>query len=91
MEEWDAPTQLLIGAKDPEYCVLTAMGAWLEINFDLQPNGNNDFYFCFQGYNSPQTIRNHYSNAVRLIVKSVTFLARNGNCLLGMPATVSML
>ncbi len=83
MEEWDAPTQLLIGAKDHEYCVMTAMGACLEINFDLQPNDNNDFHFSFQGYNSHQTIKNLYSNAMRLIVESTIFIAKNGNHCLG--------
>ncbi len=33
MEKQDAPTQLFLGAEDVDYCVLTAMGAWLEINF----------------------------------------------------------
>lgn len=55
MQELDMPTKLLLGAKDQEYCVFTAMGAWLEINFDLD---NNNFYLSFQCYNSPQTIKN---------------------------------
>lgn len=59
------------------------MGAWLEINSDIQPNNNNDFYFSFQGYNTPQTIKNCYSDAVRLTVESATFVARNGDHLLG--------
>ena len=31
MEERDAPTQLLVGAMDYRYCVLTSTALWLEV------------------------------------------------------------
>ncbi len=74
--------QLLLGAEDPDFCILTATGAWLEINFDLQPN-ENEFYLGLNGHNSPNSIKSCYSDAARSIVDSESFHPRNGFFLLG--------
>ena len=83
MEERDAPTQVLLGSEDPDYCVLSAMGAWLEIYFCLQPDDDNPFFFGFQGYKNATSIKSRYSDAVRSIVLSETFHPRNGCRILG--------
>ncbi len=44
-EERDSPTQLLVGAMDHRYCVLTALALWLEHHFTLNEN-ENDFLFA---------------------------------------------
>lgn len=48
MEERDAPTQLLVGAMDYRYCVLTSTALWLEHHCHLDPN-DNDFLFAIYG------------------------------------------
>ncbi len=82
MEQLDVPTQVLLSLEDPEYCVLSAMGAWLEIHFRLRPDDNNTFLFG-QGYNNINSIKGCYSDAVRSIVLSETLHPRNGCCILG--------
>ncbi len=83
MEECDAPTQVPLGSEDPDYCVLSAMGAWLEIHFYPQPNDDNPFFFGFQGYNNTNSIKSNYSDAVRCMVLSETFQPRTGCHILG--------
>ncbi len=83
MEEHDAQTQVLLGSEDPDYCVLTAMGAWLEIYFCPQPDDDNPFFYGIQAYSNADSIKHHYSNAVRSIVFSETYHPRNGCCILG--------
>ncbi len=68
--------------EDPYYCVLSVMGAWLEIHICLQPDDDNTFFFGFQG-STMSTIKGHYSDAVRSIVLSETFHPRNDCCVLG--------
>jgi len=48
MEERDAPTQLLVGAMDYRYCVLTSTALWLEHHCHLDPD-DNDFLFAIYG------------------------------------------
>ncbi len=48
MEERDCPTQLLVGAMDTRYCVITGVALWLEHHFKLDPQ-ENDFLFSIGG------------------------------------------
>ena len=47
-EERDAPTQLLVGAMDYRFCVLTSLALWLEHHFHLYPE-DNDYMFSIYG------------------------------------------
>ncbi len=33
--------EFFLGSEDPDYCVLSYLGAWFEIHFHLQPDGDN--------------------------------------------------
>jgi len=46
VDERDCPHQVLIGAMDTRYDVLSNLGVWLEFHFELNP-GENDFVFAY--------------------------------------------
>jgi hypothetical protein len=61
MEERDAPTQVLIGADNSKFCVLSGMGLWLEAHFTKNPEAN-PHYFGVNGLRNPETIKKKYSD-----------------------------
>ncbi len=77
MEVQDAPKQLLLGAKHLDFCILTVVGAWLGINFDVQTEGN-EFHFGLKGYNNPTSIKSCYFDAVKFTIEFVRFLPTKG-------------
>lgn len=52
-EERDVPTQLLVGAMDYRYCVLTSTALWLEHHFHLNPH-ENEYMFSVYGVHPDQ-------------------------------------
>lgn len=55
-EERDAPPQILLGAMDPRYDVLSLLGLWLEYRFENHPQGVQ-FIFCIDGEDDPIRIK----------------------------------
>jgi hypothetical protein len=46
-EECDAPNQVLFGAEDWRYCVLSLLGSCLELHFLLNPEPNENLIWGF--------------------------------------------
>jgi hypothetical protein len=52
----DAPIQVLFGAEDWRYCVLSLLGSWLELYYLLNPEPNKNLFGAF-GLTSPLAIK----------------------------------
>ena len=55
-EQRDPPTQILFGARDWRYCVISLLAVWLEFHFELNSE-ENSFYFGYQGETDPESIK----------------------------------
>ena len=73
MEERDAPTQVLLGARNWRYCVLSHLGMWLELHFELNPDDGNEFVFDAEGKPEPDSIKNSVAYHLRQLMKSENF------------------
>jgi hypothetical protein len=73
MEERDAPTQVLLGARNWRYCVLSHLGMWLELHFELNPDDGNEFVFGAEGKSDPNSIKNSAAYHLRALMKSENF------------------
>ena len=73
MEERDAPTQVLLGARNWRYCVLSHLGMWLELHFELNPDDGNKFVFGAEGKCKPEAIKNSAAYHLRQLMKSENF------------------
>jgi HEPN domain-containing protein len=65
LEERDAPDQVLLGSMDPKYCILLALGIFLEVWTEAGEGLANDYLFGNTG--NPQTSKGRISD----ILKSV--------------------
>ena len=72
-KERDAPTQILFGAEDWRYCVLSLLASWLELHFLLNPEPNEYFFGAF-GMTDPITIKNSAGYYLRKIIKDEDFI-----------------
>ena len=72
-EERDAPIQILFGAEDWRYCVLSLLASWLELHFLLNPEPNENFFGAF-GMTNPITIKNSAGYYLRKIIKDEDFI-----------------
>ena len=69
-EERDAPTQIIFGAADWKYCVLSLLGVWLESHFESSPDHGSDFVFDAVGACCPITIKEGVANHLRQLLSS---------------------
>jgi hypothetical protein len=72
-EERDAPLQLLFGANDPHYDVLSFLGLWLEYRFEIHPE-QNEFVFCVEGLEDPERIKDKIRRILSKIFKDEDFI-----------------
>ena len=73
LEERDAPTQVLLGAEDWRYCVLSLLGSWLELHFLLNPKANESLFGAF-GLTDPFDIKSRAGYHRRKIFKDEEFV-----------------
>jgi hypothetical protein len=71
--EHDAPTQILFGAEDWRYCVLSILASWLKLHFLLNPEPNEYFFGAFS-MTDPITIKNSAGYYLRKIIKDEDFI-----------------
>jgi len=83
-EERQCPWQILLGANDPDYCILIALGLHCETSVSLH-GGNRQFIFNF-GTQSPKAANRKVSTALSKILNSDAF-ERLFEGLLGMHST----
>ena len=67
-EERDAPTQIVFGAMDWRYCVLSTLGTWLEHHYTIHPDFDNEFFFDLGGTGDPDAIKESASYHFRLVL-----------------------
>ena len=72
-EERDAPDQILLGAKNPKYCVLLGLSTWLEFWISNGHGNDTDFTFGIQGLTSPENIKIRATNALRNVINDAEF------------------
>ena len=72
-EERDAPSQILIGACHPAYCVLLGLACWLEYHLSLGDNTGTDFLFGIDGVNDAKRINNRARTLVNAIINAEGF------------------
>ena len=72
MEERDAPTQVLFGARNWRYCVLSHLAMWLELHFELNPD-DNEFIFGAEGKSDPDSIKTSAAYHLRSLMRSGDF------------------
>jgi hypothetical protein len=72
-EEHDAPTQVLFGAEDWRYCVLSLLGFWLDLHFLLNPELNEDLFGDF-GLTDPFAIKSSAGYYLRKLFHDEEFI-----------------
>ena len=75
-DERDAPLQLVLGANDPHYDVLSLMGLWLEYRFENNPE-ENEFIFCIDGEDDPLRIKDRLRDILTSITGRDDFIVRD--------------
>lgn len=69
-DERDAPRQVLLGANDPRYCVLSALALWLE--FSGANYAPNDLLFAYDGDSCPERVKAKMQDAFKSGMESIT-------------------
>ena len=69
-EERDAPTQIIFGAADWRYCVLSLLGVYLEANFEAHPDNDSEFVFDLVNSHCPIAIKESVSNHLRQLLQA---------------------
>ena len=64
-EERDAPTQVIFGAADWRYCVLSLLGVWLETICTGAPENESEFIFDMVGARCPIRIKETVTDQLR--------------------------
>ena len=80
VDERDCPNQVLMGAMDTRYDVLSNLGVWLEYHFELNP-GENDFVFGYSGLDDPIRIKERLARQLKDILLSDSFMAARAGLL----------
>lgn len=75
-EERDAPPQILFGAMNPHYDVLSLLGLWLEYRYKMHPE-ESEFMFCYDGEEDPIRIKDHLRAIMTHILKHDDFVIRD--------------
>ena len=63
-EERDAPYQIMLGAMDRRFCVLLALGVFMEVYIATGEGRLGNFVFCEAGCN-PDTVKGHAQQVLR--------------------------
>ena len=69
-EERDAPTQVIFGAGDWRYCVLSLLGVWLESNYESLELRVSEFVFDALGVECPVAIKDSVADHLRDLLRS---------------------
>ena len=72
-EERDAPSQILIGACHPAYCVLLGLACWLEYHLSQGDDAGTDFLFGFEELNNAKRINDRARTLVNNIINAESF------------------
>ena len=72
-EERDAPTQILLGARNWRYCVLSHLGMWLEFRFEFGDNDGNEYVFGVVDRDDPIRIKESAAYYLRLLMQVEDF------------------
>ena len=67
-EERDAPTQIIFGAADWRYCLLSLLGVWIESRFEAYPDNNSEFVFDAVNAHCPIAIKESVSTHLRQLI-----------------------
>ena len=67
-EERGAPTQILIGASNWQYCVLSQLGMWLKFRFECGDDGNL-YAFGVVDQDDPIRIKESVADYLRLLMQ----------------------
>ncbi len=67
------PTQILFGSRKWRYCVVSHLGSWLELHFELNPK-ENEFIFAVKGAVEPDAIQATAAYHLREIIKNDAFV-----------------
>ena len=74
-DERDAPDQILFGAMDPKYDVLSALGLWSEYHCQTNPEPN-EFIFGCCGLDDPVRIKEQMSRVLKHILSEMNLNGR---------------
>ena len=64
LEERDAPEQIILGASDQDFCVLTSLSIHLQYLLEFLNGENSDYLFCDSG-ETPQTVKALVGRVIR--------------------------
>ena len=71
-EERDAPTQILIGAMDSNFCVLLGLASWLE--FSIAKYGiSEEWFWNYHNLDDPDSIKNRADTQLKKVLNSPAF------------------
>jgi len=71
-EERNAPTQILIGATDSNFCVLLGLASWLE--FSIAKYGKSqEWFWNYQNLDDPDSIKNRADTQLKKVLNSPAF------------------
>ena len=78
MEECQAPSQIILGAHDPDFCTLLNVGLYLEEMYPTELNADGELN-CFAISSSPSSSKARVSRILKEIFDSEEFKALFGN------------
>jgi hypothetical protein len=64
MEERDAPDQIMLGAHDSDFCVIVALGIYLQYVLEFTNAANSEYLFC-DTEESPSSVKQQISTLLR--------------------------
>lgn len=64
MEERDAPDQIILGANDSDFCVVVALGIYLQYVLEFTNAANSEYLFCDTKEN-PLSVKQQISGLLR--------------------------
>ena len=73
LEERDPPTQVLFGARNWRYCVLSLISTWLEHHFEMNPEAN-EYFFGAKGATDSKSIKASAAYYLRKLCKNDNFI-----------------
>ena len=69
-EQRDAPTQIVFGAADWRYCVLSLLGVYLETNFEAHADNDSNFVFDLVNAHCPVAIKESVASHLRTLLEA---------------------
>ena len=64
LEERDAPEQIILGASDQDFCILTSLSIHLQYLLEFLSGENSDYLFCGSG-ETPESVKALVGKAIR--------------------------